>query len=47
MSEFAYEIKEMAKNDENFDRLGQFLLTKTFFSILQSQSGQNELILKI
>ena len=46
MSENAHEIKEMAKNDENLDRLGHFLLTKTIFFDLQSQSGQNELILK-
>ena len=47
MSENAHEIKEMAKNDEKIDRLGHFLLTETFFSILQNQSGQNELILRI
>ena len=45
--EHVYEMKEMAKNDEKIVRLGRFLLTKTFFSILQSQSGQNELILNI
>ena len=44
MSENAHEMKEMMKNDENLNRLGHFLLTK---SILQSQGGQNELILKI
>ena len=44
MYENANEMKEIVKNDENLDRLGHFLLTKTFFSILQSQNGQNELI---
>ena len=48
MFENAHEIQEMVKNNENLDRLEHSLLTKiSFFPILQSQSGQNELILKI
>ena len=38
MFENAYEIKEMAKNDEHFDRLGHSLLSKTsFFDFTESK----------
>ena len=47
MSENAHEIKEMAKIMKQIIGLDIFCLQKWLFSILQNQSGQNELISKI